>query len=222
MRIALAWRGKIRSAPLAGTEPGSFGFTCGGEEGDVFAARRARTAGRPAIHAGRADCIEECAIRRRVTRRDGTPALLGGGFGTVWQWCKIKMESTEKRRSRRYKSHKAFPFEITIEYAWNLFLKQDRKCALSGEPLTMWGKIDGKYQGTASLDRIDSSMGYVEGNVQWIEKKLQHMKRNMVDADFIKICKKVAAYQMKKGTKLSIPSFKEYMSKSELGTTNTV
>ena len=105
----------------------------------------------------------------------------------------------------------ALPFEITIEYAWNLFIKQNRKCALSGEPITMWGKIDGKLTGNSSLDRIDSSKGYVEGNVQWIDKKLQHVKSKLSDAEFISICQKVAAYQVEK---LGIPSFKKWATKS--------
>jgi len=153
-----------------------------------------------------------CPNCKKLRFRGSTnPTWSGYGEISGRQWLCIKMESTEKRRSRRYKSHTALDFEITIEYAWNLFLEQDRRCALSGESLTMWGKINGKYEGTASLDRIDSSKGYVEGNVQWIDKKLQHMKRNMVDADFIEVCEKVARYQKKKGIKLPIPSFKEYM-----------
>jgi hypothetical protein len=121
------------------------------------------------------------------------------------------MEATEARRSRRYKSHTALPFEITIEYAWNLFLKQNRKCALSGKPLLMWGKIDGKYTGTASLDRIDSSKGYVSNNVQWIDKKLQSVKTKLSDAEFIQICQDITAYQIEK---LGIPSFKKWSAKT--------
>ena len=137
--------------------------------------------------------------RKTNARGNKNPRWSGHGEISGAQWCKLKNEST-------------LQFEITIEYAWNLFLEQNRKCALSGEPLTMWGKINGKYQGTASLDRIDSSKGYVEGNVQWVDKKIQQMKRNMLDGDFIDVCEKVARYQKKKGIKLPIPSFKEYMS----------
>lgn len=136
------------------------------------------------------------------------------GFGEIsgHQWLCIKMESTAERRSRQCKSHAGLPFEITIEYAWNLFLKQERKCVLSGEPLTMWGKINGKQSGNASLDRIDSSKGYIEENVQWIDKRIQLVKRNWSDENFITLCQKVASYQTKKELEQrGIPSFKEWV-----------
>ena len=53
-------------------------------------------------------------------------------------------------------------FNITIEYAWELFLKQNRKCALSGLPLK-FPTTAVSFDGTSSLDRIDSTKGYIEG-----------------------------------------------------------
>lgn len=74
-------------------------------------------------------------------------------------------------------------FEIEIEKIWNLFLTQNRKCALSGVDL-VFDKIRGKT--TASLDRIDSSKGYVEGNVQWVHKDVNRMKTNFPESEFKK------------------------------------
>lgn len=42
------------------------------------------------------------------------------------------------------------------------------------------------------LDRIDSSKGYIENNIQWIHKDLQFMKNTMSDNKFIKYCQLVA------------------------------
>jgi hypothetical protein len=99
-----------------------------------------------------------------------------------------------KRENRTKKN-----FDITLEYIWQLFVKQNRKCAISGVELSF------DYQGdrmtwkhretnkiTASLDRIDSSKGYVEGNVQWVHKCINIMKNDMNDAEFITWCKIVA------------------------------
>jgi hypothetical protein len=85
------------------------------------------------------------------------------------------------------------PVEIslTIKEAWELFLKQNRKCALSGLPLEF------SYKGchnTASLDRIDSSKGYEFNNVQWVHKHINFMKRIYDQEYFIEMCKKVAEY----------------------------
>jgi hypothetical protein len=90
-------------------------------------------------------------------------------------------------------------FSVSIEYLWELFLKQNRRCVFTGELLefgprkgTVWGE---QKKTTASLDRIDSSKGYVEGNVQWVHKDINLLKSNLSDAEFVDLCKKVAAYR---------------------------
>ncbi len=83
-------------------------------------------------------------------------------------------------------------FSVTPEFGWSLFLKQDRKCALSGVDISFgnaWNKIC-----TASLDRIDSNIGYTETNVQWVHKNINLMKRAMSDAEFLDWCKRVVLY----------------------------
>ena len=47
---------------------------------------------------------------------------------------------------------------------------------------------------TASLDRIDSSKGYIKGNVQWVHKEFNKMKLDLLDKEFIDICKLVHKY----------------------------
>jgi hypothetical protein len=43
----------------------------------------------------------------------------------------------------------------------------------------------------ASLDRIDSKKGYVEGNVHWVHKDVNMMKRNFTEEYFINLCETV-------------------------------
>lgn len=88
--------------------------------------------------------------------------------------------------------------QISSNDAWNLFLKQDRKCALSGEPLFIKVKKNSKVliKGNASLDRIDSSKGYTLDNIQWVTIKIQKMKNNLSDSEFIQICKQIASYNV--------------------------
>jgi hypothetical protein len=47
------------------------------------------------------------------------------------------------------------------------------------------------HDGNASLDRIDSSLGYIITNVQWIDKEVNYAKQEMTNEQFIKMCKKV-------------------------------
>jgi len=92
-----------------------------------------------------------------------------------------------KAKSRNIK------FFITIEQAWEKFLFQERKCALSGVELKF--SIAERLRlndRTASLDRIDSSKNYTIDNIQWIDKRINKMKMNMDENEFIQICIKIA------------------------------
>jgi hypothetical protein len=73
-------------------------------------------------------------------------------------------------------------FELTPKFLWELFESQNKLCALTGIPLVLttvlkkqnvdWSTI------TASVDRIDSSIGYTETNVQWVHKSINRLKNN--------------------------------------------
>ena len=81
--------------------------------------------------------------------------------------------------------------EITIEQAWQKFIDQNRKCALSGVSIE-FSKSHQKTKTTASLDRIDSSKGYTIANIQWVHKALNMMKQEYSQEEFIRWCKLVA------------------------------
>jgi hypothetical protein len=83
-------------------------------------------------------------------------------------------------------------FNITPNYCWNLFVTQNGKCALSGIELC-FAKNSRDYSSTASLDRIDSSKGYIEGNVQWVHKHVNIMKNKFTEQYFINLCQKIVA-----------------------------
>lgn len=79
--------------------------------------------------------------------------------------------------------------EIDIKYGWNLYLQQNRKCALSGLLIEFGIANKKSSETTASLDRIDSKKGYVEGNVQWVHKHVNIMKNVYEQNYFISLCK---------------------------------
>lgn len=108
---------------------------------------------------------------------------VGEMSGEFWHTHIVRSANGDKGRK---------PIELTItkEYAWNLFLKQNRKCALSGLDIKFPSKNKDKSY-TASLDRIDSSKGYIEGNVQWVHKDINMMKRIYNNDYFIEMCRLV-------------------------------
>ena len=88
---------------------------------------------------------------------------------------------------RNKASQRCLEFSISIEYIWELFLQQNRKCVYTNYDL-YFGSVDNSKTTTASLDRIDSSKGYIEGNVQWVHKTVNKMKLDLDEKVFLEIC----------------------------------
>ena len=93
---------------------------------------------------------------------------------------------------------KKIPFLVSKEYLWELYQKQGGKCALTGISLSLEDpRYSDPYARTASLDRIDSTKGYVEGNVQWVHKTINSMKMDLSESDFLKWCRTVVEHTRK-------------------------
>jgi len=88
-------------------------------------------------------------------------------------------------------------FNITLQYASDLFNKQNKRCALSGKVITLSSNRK-RLKPTASLDRINNDLGYVEGNVQWVHREINIAKNVVNNEEFIKICKDVTSFNKKR------------------------
>lgn len=84
-------------------------------------------------------------------------------------------------------------FNITKEYVWDLFLRQNKKCALSGLDISFKKNIF--YE--CSIDRINSNKGYVKGNIQLVVKEINYMKNKTDNKEFIDMCKKITEFKYK-------------------------
>lgn len=105
------------------------------------------------------------------------------------EWCRIRNGAINR----------GLKFEITIEKAWQQFLDQKKKCVLTGlELIHVKNKHSLRSMNTASLDRIDNNLGYIEGNIQWVCKTINMMKNISSQTEFINYCTLVADYENKK------------------------
>lgn len=86
-------------------------------------------------------------------------------------------------------------FNVTMKYLWDLYIAQNKKCNLSGLPIEFGRK---RASTSVSVDRIDSTKGYVEGNVQWVHKKINIMKNVYSQEEFIILCKQVVKHTKNK------------------------
>ena len=83
---------------------------------------------------------------------------------------------------------------ISMEDVWNLYLKQDKKCALTGIPIS-FEKTNVGY--SASIDRIDSNIEYHLYNIQLVHKDINLMKNHFNEDYFISMCQKVVSTRIK-------------------------
>ena len=96
----------------------------------------------------------------------------------------------------KYRAKKAErEHNINTDYLRGLYEGQEGLCALSGLEMTIRGKSGtSEYWYSLSIDRIDSSLGYVEGNVQLVCTGVNRIKGQMADEMFINFCKEVVEY----------------------------
>jgi len=91
---------------------------------------------------------------------------------------------------------RGLPWRVSAEYLYDLYVKQERRCALSGIKISLKRTRNPgtrSYPQTASIDRIDSDGGYIEGNVQWVHKDVNLMKNKFDQGYFVSMCKRIAA-----------------------------
>jgi hypothetical protein len=148
-------------------------------------------------------CYCECG-NQKVIRRDHLTKGYTKSCGCEWHSSKSTHNSWRGYEEipldfftniKRGASNRNIEFDITIEYLWELFVIQNRKCALSGVDLQFGRTNRDRVGRTVSVDRINSNKGYVIGNIQWIDKRINIMKNKMDEQEFLSICKQIIKYK---------------------------
>lgn len=117
---------------------------------------------------------KKCSNRKTNNCKRG----LYNGIPITWfKKCKISADM------------RGIPFELFIEDIYQMYIKQNGKCNLSGKEI-IWAEIGQKH--TVSIDRIDSSIGYNINNIQLVHKDINFMKASYHQDYFIEICSLVA------------------------------
>ena len=141
----------------------------------------------------------ECSCGRKVLMY--TSAIKRGGRVKCYYCNKLptlsyELDDTFWKKILKAAKIRDIPVDITRDEAYNVFIQQKKKCAISGVdidfPLYKTQKY--LYSATASLDRIDSSKGYILTNIQWVHKHVNVMKNIYSNEYFIGFCKKIAEH----------------------------
>lgn len=138
----------------------------------------------------RCDCGTVVKIRPTLLRRNKTNSCGCNPRGS-WKGHR-SLSGTYFSRLRRGALCRKLCFNVTPAFLWELFEQQKGRCALSGLSIQL-GRT-AKNQ-TASVDRIESSLGYVAGNVHWVHKDVNKMKMDLTLDRFIELCCLVTEHQ---------------------------
>lgn len=90
---------------------------------------------------------------------------------------------------------KNIEFDLDEEYLDQLFKSQCGFCGITNVPIKIPTKNETKIYETASLDRIDSSIGYVKGNVMWVVLGVNYMKNRHPNSDLMTLLDKIFEYR---------------------------
>jgi len=84
---------------------------------------------------------------------------------------------------------RGYEWSLSPEFIDAMYTEQQGRCALSGLPIS-WSAVN--WHHTASIDRIDNNLGYLENNVQLVHKKVNMMRGSLTVDEFKELCKAVA------------------------------
>lgn len=99
-----------------------------------------------------------------------------------------EIESRLKNLVTKARGRKTKEFDITLSDLLDLWGKQQGLCAYTKLPL----QIEANKFDLVSLDRIDSSKGYVVDNIQLVCAGINVMKMDMTEKHFIRMCRLVS------------------------------
>jgi len=99
-----------------------------------------------------------------------------------------------KRFFNQYKAQakrRSLSFNITAEDIWNLYIKQNKRCVLTGNVLVFSERTQTLSDTSVSIDRIKTNIGYEKNNIRIIDKKVNLIKWEYSDEEFLKLCKTI-------------------------------
>jgi hypothetical protein len=85
---------------------------------------------------------------------------------------------------------KRIVWNLSLEFLMQLWENQEGICVYSGVPLS----YEDNHPHTVSLDRIDSSKGYTEDNVQFVCTIVNYVKQRFDEGAFFDFCKSVTQH----------------------------
>lgn len=140
-----------------------------------------------------------CKSCTRAVNQERKPEDPTATKGRATRWREENWVWAMFRRARSRAKQKGQICTVTPETIQQLWDRQAGLCALTGEPMTLvFGQ--GRIHTNASVDRIDSNYGYIEGNIWLVCAIINRTKQELNVGDFQSWCAKVVAHANRTGS----------------------
>lgn len=147
---------------------------------------------------GRKDfCSRSCSVSasNRSTKRGNLDNLDAGNLRddyTPFRWFLARARARNKKHGKH---------NLTLEFLSDLWEAQKGLCAVSGWelnlPISTAGFESKRDPKNASLDRIDSTKGYLKGNVRFISLAANYAMKEWPDKVLYEFCEAVVSHRAK-------------------------
>jgi hypothetical protein len=85
-------------------------------------------------------------------------------------------------------------WNLSLDDLADLYEEQKQRCALTDLDIA-FPLVGHPQKALASIDRIDSNVGYTIENIQWVHKDVNLMKQNLSEDILLKLCKQIVEYK---------------------------
>jgi hypothetical protein len=137
-------------------------------------------------------CNSSCACFKRNEENPpkGDVSHFGGKTKrdeyTPFRWFVLRAQYRDRKKS--------YGCDLTVEYLKELWDHQAQTCPLTGWTMILpqdtngWTRDD---PANASIDRIDNSKGYVQGNVRFVALMANYARNTFTDSQLFSFCRSV-------------------------------
>ncbi len=126
----------------------------------------------------------KCQRYAATDKKYNAPEWSNNGQIPRWYWAGLLYRTQRKK----------IAFDLTPDQLWQAWKRQNGICAITGWAIKLSSRHRAYDEHTASLDRIDSTKGYTEDNIQWTHKYVNLSKGDLPQQEFINLCKLVTDY----------------------------